>query len=106
MSNEQRTLTDLEDRLAGEQGAAVRQHLLRDMAALKLRLATRLTRGAGKDDFAAMTATRDAVHAAERVLQNWVPGTALGARGGQQSVLELMIEQLKPGTEAASDWPQ
>lgn len=105
MNNEQKTLTELEERLAGEHGVAVREQLLREVGALKLRVAARLARGAGKDDFAVMSATRDAVQAAERVLQNWVPGTALHARSGEQRVLDLLREQLNP-SGPASAWPQ
>lgn len=67
-------LTELEERLAGPQGAAVRERLLADLAALELRLQQRLRQLQRRKDFEDTQAALAAVRAARAVVQDWCVG--------------------------------
>jgi hypothetical protein len=70
------TLTELEERLAGTDGIALRRQLITDLAALELRLVNKLAAMVPKPEYEQLTASVEAVRAAQKVLTDWVPGTA------------------------------
>jgi hypothetical protein len=76
MQAKQNRLTELEDRLARADGEALRLQLLRDLQGLEARLAAQMGRMVPKDEFAQLAASVEAVRAARKVVQEWVPCTA------------------------------
>jgi len=76
MQAKQTTLSALEERLAGPDGAAVQKKLLTDLSALQERLARQLAGPMAKAEFAQAAASFEAVKAAQTVVQRWVPCAA------------------------------
>ena len=70
-----RTLTELEERLAGADGAALRDKLAHELSELELRLVVRLAGMVPTDEYAPLAASGEAARAAQKVLQDWTPGT-------------------------------
>jgi hypothetical protein len=67
-------LTDLEERLAGPQGAVERVRLLAELGALEQRLQGRLRQLQPRDAFEQAQAALAATRAASKVLQAWCVG--------------------------------
>jgi hypothetical protein len=67
MKTTSETLIELEERLAGPDGQAVRQQLQSDLAELELRLASRLAAMVPRNEFPALTASLEACRAAQLV---------------------------------------
>ena len=76
MEKRQTTLTELEERLAAADGGVLRERLLKEIAAIEVRLAARAAGLVPKDEFASLSTSLQAVRAAHKVLHDWVPGTA------------------------------
>ncbi len=70
------TLTELEDRLAADDGDALRAQLMQQLQATATRLRGRLARPLPRDEFAAVSVCLQAAEAAQGVLGRWITGTA------------------------------
>ena len=70
-------VTELEDRLASWEGAALRLRLVAELKATESRLAATLAAMVPRAEFPAFDASIEAVRAAQSVLEAWVPGTAM-----------------------------
>lgn len=69
-------LTELEERLAAADGAALRTELAARLTQTGLRLKHRLAAPLPRDEFAAVNACLQATQAAQTVLGEWIVGTA------------------------------
>lgn len=77
MNAPQKTLTELEERLAAGDGAALKQSIAARLREIEERLAARLSGPVPKNEFAQLNASLEAVRVAQVVLFEWVPGTAV-----------------------------
>lgn len=68
MESKQTTTTELEMRLAGPEGRALRDQLQRDLSTLELRLVARLAAMVPRSEFATLAACVEATRTAQRVL--------------------------------------
>lgn len=78
MNAPQKTLTELEERLAGPEGAKLKQALASSLRDTEARLAARASGPVPKNEFAELRTSLEAVRMAQVVLFEWVPGTAAG----------------------------
>jgi hypothetical protein len=74
----QKTLTELEERLASAEGAKLKQTLAASLRETEARLSARVSGPVPKSEFASLNASLEAVRVAQVVLFEWVPGTAAG----------------------------
>lgn len=79
MNAPQRTLTELEERLARADGAALKRSISESLRETEARLAARAAGPVPKSEFAALGAALEAVRTAQVVVFEWVPGTAHAA---------------------------
>jgi hypothetical protein len=70
------TISELEDRLAGPDGHAIRKQLLEQVRDMEARLAAKSTELLPRDEFAQVKPLLDASRAAIVTLSKWMPGTA------------------------------
>jgi hypothetical protein len=70
------TLTELEERLATAGGPELRKQLIAQLRVTELRLTARLAAMVPKAEFDLIDSSLVAARAAQRVLNDWVPGTA------------------------------
>jgi type III secretion system YseE family protein len=75
------TMTDLEERLAGPDGAAVRDLLAQQLADAEQRLRRRLNQMLTREAYTDIRAFADALQAAQETLAAWPIPVATGSRG-------------------------
>ena len=72
MAGSNQVTTNLAQRLGSEQGAAVKEQLLADLARLELSLMKRLAAMVPRSEFPALAASLEATRAAQKVIGNRV----------------------------------